>query len=184
MQWSSVSKEGVMKLALVLVGVLAALVLAASAFSSRSASAGPAQLGAPPKVLVPYGHIRSLTRKGTHYELRFDPALWLSGTTANRAAIEDGVIPPGDTVPNDYYVRDEGRRVLTYRVPAGAKATVITNTPAQGLRSTRVSVSELAQIVKRKNPKGRALFDRRNQLGYWIRVTLDTVRSLDQQYQP
>jgi hypothetical protein len=38
--------------------------------------------------------------------------------------------------------------------------------------------------VKRKNPKGRTLMDKENALGYWIRVGLDTVRSLDQQYRP
>ena len=49
--------------------------------------------------------------------MRFDPALWLSGATANRAAIEDGVIRPGETVPNDYYIRNESRKQLTYAVP-------------------------------------------------------------------
>lgn len=177
-----------MNSAVIVLGAIATLVLAASALSSGSAPATPAEptqsFVAPPKVLAHYGHIRSLNRKGSRYELRFDPAFWLSGTTANRAAIEDGAIQPGDSVPNDYYVRDERRRALTYLVPVAAKATVITNKPAQGLRSTQIPVSELAQIVKRKNPKGRVLFDKTNQLGYWIRVSKDTVRSLDQQYQP
>ena len=63
-----------------------------------------------------YGYLRSLVRTGTRYRMRFDPALWLSGQTANRAAIEDGVIPPGETVPNDYYIRNESRKQLTYTV--------------------------------------------------------------------
>ena len=134
-------------------------------------------------MLAHYGHIRSLTRKGSRYELRFDPALWLSGVTANKAAVADGVIRRGEAVPNDYYIRDEGTRVLTFLVPATAKATVVTLSSGS-IRSTRVPVSELAQIVKRKNPKGRAVMDRMNAFGYWIRVGVDTVRSLDQQYQP
>ena len=30
-----------------------------------------------------YGHIKSLAQRGDHYELRFDPAWFLSGVTAN-----------------------------------------------------------------------------------------------------
>ena len=54
--------------------------------------------------------------------MRFDPALWLSGQTANRAAIEDGAIPPGETVPNDYYIRNESRKQLTYTQPSSPDA--------------------------------------------------------------
>ncbi len=67
-----------------------------------------------------FGHIRSLVRKGDHYELRFDPAFWLNGVTANTAAAEDGAVEPGEPVPNDYYILDESRRTLKYLVRPGA----------------------------------------------------------------
>jgi hypothetical protein len=160
----------------------AALGVTALAAGTTGASdrAGGPSLARPPTAIVQYGHIRSLVRSGGKYRLRFDPALWLSGSTANRAAVEDGVIPPGEAVPNDYYIRDESHEQLTYFVAPGARVTVITN--AGNLRSTRIAVSELAAIVKGKNPNGRKLYG--VQLGYWIRVTADTVRALDQQYQP
>ena len=41
-----------------------------------------------------YGHISSLTPKAGQYELRFDPAWFTSGVTANAAAAEDGVVEP------------------------------------------------------------------------------------------
>ena len=63
-----------------------------------------------------FGQIRSLVRKGDHYELRFDPAFWLSGETANTAAAEDGAVAPGEPVPNDYYIVDESSRTLKYLV--------------------------------------------------------------------
>jgi hypothetical protein len=159
--------------------------LAAAPRSSSAAGAAPCRMvrtppSAPVGQTVQFGHARSLARTGASFELRFDPALWLSGVTANRAAREDGVISPGDTVPNDYYIRDESRRLLTYRVPASARATVIT----RGLCSLRVPVSELAEIVKRRNPRRRRLYVPGNRLGFWIRVATDTIRSLDQQYQP
>jgi hypothetical protein len=149
--------------------------------SAREASAQPDFAG-PPRELAHYGHISTLARKGGRFELRFDPAWWLGGVTASRAAVEDGAIQPGEPVPNDYYIREAGHRLLTFVVPATARVTVLTN--AGQIRSTRVPVAELAQIVKGKNPKSRPLYDRGNSLGYWIRVATDTVRALDQQYQP
>jgi hypothetical protein len=165
--------------AIVLAGIGAAS-LVATEHASSSARSEP-RLAGPPRVLVQYGHVRSLVRKGGRFELRFDPAFWLGGVTANRAAVEDKVIPAGDTVPNDYYIRDETRRALTYVVPADARVTIVTN-PTTGPRSTAITVSELAQIAKGRNPRHRPLFG--PTLGFWIRTTTDTVRSLDQQYQP
>jgi hypothetical protein len=173
----------------VAIAIAGSLVLAAVVASNgvRAAPSSPSSTArtsffGPPRELVLYGHISSLLRKGGRYELRFDPAFWLGGTTANRAAVEDGSIKPGEAVPNDYYLREEGHRLLTYRVPATARVTVLTN--PGGIRSTPIRVSELAQIVQGKNPKRRPLFDKANGLGYWIRIATDTVRSLDQQYQP
>jgi hypothetical protein len=56
--------------------------------------------------------------------------------------------------------------------------------PTAGPRSVPITAAELSQIVKGRNPMGRALYDRSNHLGYWALVDADTVRSLDQQYQP
>jgi hypothetical protein len=166
----------------VLAAVLAAV--ATTLAVGPSAPAAPTSTEqAPPRQLVQFGYLRSLVRKGPRYELRFDPALWLSGQTANRAAIEDGAIPPGDTVPNDYYIRNESRRLLTYGVPRNARVTILTN-EGRGPRPTRIAVAELAQIVKGRNPRHRSLYDTGNFLGYWMRSTIDTVVSLQQQYQP
>ena len=66
---------------------------------------------------------RSLARTGDRYEMRFDPALLLSGETANTAAAEDGVVEPGEPVPNDNYVVDESPRAYTYLVADDAKVT-------------------------------------------------------------
>jgi hypothetical protein len=48
---------------------------------------------------------------------------------------------------------------------------------------TPIGVAQLAQIVSGKNPLGRPLFEPIT-TGFWILVNIDTVRSLDQQYQP
>ena len=130
-----------------------------------------------------FGHIKSLVRKGDHYVLRFDPAWFTSGVTANTAAAEDGAVEPGEPVPNDNYVVDESERVLTYLVPTNAHVTVLTNTKdaVGNLYATPISVSELAQLVKGEKPV--ELFEDLES-GFWIRVHIDTACSLDQQYRP
>ena len=146
-----------------------------------AAAPGESGLG-PPKENVLFGHIDSLTRKGDHYELKFDPAWFLSGETANTAAAEDGAVEPGQPVPNDNYVVEEGHRLLTYLVPDDAHVTVLTRSgdPAQ-LGATPIKVSELARIVE--GTSGLDLFEPL-ETGVWITVDGDTVHAIDQQYRP
>lgn len=147
-----------------------------------SSSTVPArQLDGVPDTVM-FGFIKSLTRKRGRFEMRFDPMLWLGGVTAYRAAVEDKSIKPGESVSNDYYVRDEGHRLLTYLVPASARITVVT----RGIISTRIPVSELAQLLQGKNPQRRRLEDEppMKHLGWWIRADNDTVRWLEQQWRP
>src|SRR6266849_8542057 len=81
--------------------------------------AGP---GAPSEI-AQFGYIKSLTRKGALFELRFDPAWLLSGKTASQAAFED---TGSKDVPNDFYRVDDGHSLLTDLVPAGARVTLRT----------------------------------------------------------
>jgi hypothetical protein len=124
--------------------------------------------------------------QGTRYELRFDPAWLLNGVAAEHAAVEDGAIEPGDSVPNDRYIVDEGHRLLTYVVLPTAHVTVLT----RGLWHTVIPVSELAQILEGKNPQHRALFYPANgsaSSAFTIRVGNkypNPVVAVDQAYQP
>jgi len=160
----------------------AVLVLAAGCGGTKSVtrtvtvdSSAKQGVGAPLE-RVEFGYIKSLEQKGTGYELKFDPAWFLSGETANKAAAEDGAVPPGEPVPNDNYVVDEGHRLLTYRVAADARVTVL----ADGPESEPITVAELARIV---NGNHTPLWEP-IETGFWIRYRIDTVHSLDQQYRP
>jgi hypothetical protein len=171
-----------------LLGVTAAVAIAAGCGDTKTVTEtvtveGTAKTGlGPPRERVEYGHITSLARDGDSYTLRFDPALLLTGLTANKAAEEDGAVEPGEPVPNDNYVVDEGHRTFAYVVPAGARVTVLTKKgdPAQ-LGATPVTVAELARIVH-----GSSDLELYEPLatGVWITVDGDSVRSLDQQYRP
>jgi hypothetical protein len=124
---------------------------------------------------VQFGHMKSLKRVGSRFEMRFDPAWWLSGVTAERAC---GCKP----VPNDHVIVDESHRLLTYVVATNARVTVLVST-RRGV--TRITVAELAQIVAGKNPRHRPLFERGGP--FWIRIGStypNPVLALDQQYQP
>ena len=162
-----------------LLALLAALALPAAA----AAKLPPA---APAGQLVFYGHITSLKRSGDRYVLRLDPALPLVGVTGHDAATED--LPPGVPPLAGYYGRDESHKLLTFKVPGWARATVITTRPAKGVRSTvvstRVSVPELAQLLKGRNPHHRPLLVSAGAFAFWVRVSVDQVRSLDAQYRP
>ena len=160
----------------------AVLVLAAGCGGTKTAtrtvtvdSSAKRGVGAPLE-RVEFGYIKSLEQKGADYELKFDPAWFLSGETANKAAAEDGAVPPGEPVPNDNYVVDEGHRLLTYRVAPDARVTVLVDGPD----SKPITVAELAQIV---NGNHKPLWEPID-TGFWVRYRIDTVHSLDQQYRP
>ena len=131
----------------------------------------------PPASQALYGHIQSLQRRNGEWELRFDPAWFLGGVTANTAAAEDGAVDPGQPVPNDYYIVDEGHRVLTYHVADGARVTVL----VRAVKQKRISVAELAKVLD--GTSAVQLFEPLDS-GVWITVRIDTVRSITQQYLP
>jgi hypothetical protein len=177
-----------MKPSLVILSAVAILVAAAFSATHLLAARAAAQQrsgflllppAAPAGQQVLYGHIKSLGTEGGHLELRFDPAFFLSGLTASQAKLAD--TGSGD-VPNDNYVRDESHRLLTYLMSPTARVTVLTNEGTKGISSTVIPVSELVRIVQGK-PKHCKLFEPLDS-GIWIRVRIDTVRELDQQYQP
>jgi hypothetical protein len=165
----------------VVVAFVAALgVTLTSSAAPRSESLQLLPPTAPAGQEVLFGHITSLVRKGGRFEMRFDPAWLLHGTAAEQAALQD---TGSKDVPNDYYIVEAGHRLFTYTVTSRARVNVLD----KGLSTITIPVSELAQIRGGKNPQHRALFDRGNHLGFWIRVGTkypNPVLELDQQYQP
>ena len=162
--------------------LVAGLVAAAALTGLGLAATGALPLYSHPKQLVQFGYVSSVTQKGRDYVLRFDPALWLEGQTANVAAAEDGAIRPGESVPNDYWIRNPDHKLLTFKLPANAHVTVLVQ-----LQTTKVTVAQLAALLTSKVTKdcaGRYVLRSPCRLGFWLRYMTDTVKSLDQQYQP
>jgi hypothetical protein len=168
-----------MRRALVLAAALAAGV---TLTGLGLAASGGLPLYSHPKSLVQFGYVTRVTPRGRSYVLRFDPALWLEGETANVAAAEDGAIKPGEPVPNDYWIRNPDHELLTYRLPASAHVTILVR-----LQTTKVTVAQLARLLTSKASTGcagRYALRPPCRLGFWLRYSGDTATSLDQQYQP
>lgn len=127
-----------------------------------------------------FGYIRSLTKSGSTYRLRFDPAFFLSGATANDAAQRDGVIPKGQPVPNDNDVVNESRRTYLYTVTPATRVRVLLK-GGDITGGSPIGVAALADFVHGKH-LGRLFEDFRT--GFWLGVHVDRACSLTQQYRP
>jgi hypothetical protein len=151
----------------------AAAALAGLGFASLPLYSHPAEL-------TQFGYVTSIVPKGKSYVLRFDPAVWLEGETANVAAAEAGEIKPGQSVPNDYFILNPDHKLLTYKLPANAHVTILVN-----LQTTKVTVARLAHLL---TAKGSACTPYQLRLpcrlGFWLTYRIDTVSALNQQYQP
>ena len=127
-----------------------------------------------------FGYIRSLNRSGTNYRLRFDPAFFLSGRTANQAAAQDAVVPKGQPVPNDNYVVNESHRTYLYIVTQATQIRVLLK-GGDSIKGSPISIERLAQFVRGRHAD--KLFES-FQSGFWLGVHIDHACSLTQQYRP
>ena len=156
------------------------LTLSAAALLAALTTAAAAQRQAPLLTLpraadagqqTQFGRISSLSRVGSRYILRFDPASLLTGYTAQRAKRED---TGSSEVPNDYYILDETHRLLSLVVPTATPVTVLTH----GTNTTPISMAALARRVRSGQEKG---------VTFWLLIGNKyptPVLSIDQQYRP
>jgi hypothetical protein len=168
--------------ALLFVAVASALGVGILAAVTRSGSAAPTRAAVTPYCGEQrlFGYIRGLTKRGSTYQLRFDPAFFLSGETANEAAARDGVVPPGQPVPNDNYVVNESRRTYLYVVTPSTEIRILVK-GGNITQGSPVGVGTLAQLVRGKHPVN--LFEGLDS-GFWLGVHIDHACSLTQQYHP
>jgi hypothetical protein len=174
---TSLSASRIVLAVVAVVAAVTAIGLGIAYFAKGSEEGTPEAAGCQDSM---YGHISSMAASGGGFRIRFDPFWLTTGITASKAAAEDGVVEPGEPVPNDFYRLEEGHRLLTFVVPADATVTVLTNTDT-GILSTPISASELSQLVAGETPI--ELFE---QLDSGLRISLrgDTVCAIDQQYVP
>jgi hypothetical protein len=128
-----------------------------------------------------FGYIRSVSSAGPTTTLTFDEADFLTGKEAQKAAEEDGVVQPGEAVPNDYYIRNPDRATKTIPVANDAK---ITATRCPLCRHGRPG--ELGPFLASFAKGGQTYADAyRGKYGlYWLTIEDGSVVAIDEQYVP
>lgn len=128
-----------------------------------------------------FGYIRSLSTAGPAARLAFDEAEFLTGDAAQKAAEEDGVVAPGEAVPNDYYIRNADKTTRTLRIASDAKITANRCSLCRHGRPGELGPF-LASFME-----GRQTFAdpyRGSYSSYWLTIEDGEVVSIDEQYVP
>jgi hypothetical protein len=128
-----------------------------------------------------FGYIRSVSTAGPTATLAFDEAEFLTGEEAQQAAEEDGKVPAGESVPNDYYVRNPDKSTVTLRVATDAEITARRCSLCRKGRPGNVE-DFLGSFMK----TGQTYADpyRGAESQYWLTIEDGTVVAIDEQYLP
>lgn len=127
-----------------------------------------------------FGYLKSIDL--TTGDVTFDIAQWLSGDAANKAAVEDGVIEEGDGVPNDYYVRNNSKRLRSIVMREDTVITVARCAAECGQFTG--SIAGLAASLKDTKPYNLDAPYRGQRAYYWLTVKDNVVQRIDEQFVP
>jgi hypothetical protein len=128
-----------------------------------------------------FGYIRSVSTAGPTATLAFDEAQFLSGDVAQRAAEEDGAVETGESVPNDYYVRNRDKTTRTLRISNDAKITAKRCQLCRHGRDGQLDAF-LASFMKQDRTYATPYRGKYSQ--YWLTIKGDEVAAIDEQYVP
>ena len=134
-----------------------------------------------PSLAEHFGYIRSVSTAGPAATLAFDAAEFLTGDAAQKAAEEDGVVAPGESVPNDYYIRNSDQTTQTLRIANDAKITAKRCPLCRHGRDGQLGPF-LASFMQ-----GRQTFAdpyRGKYSLYWLTIRDGEVAAIDEQYVP
>ena len=125
-----------------------------------------------------FGYVKGMDASAK--TLVFDLAYFLSGEEANKAAAEDGVIEAGETVDNDYYIRNQNTRLRTVPYASSVKITLVNwpdccSNPVDG---------DVSKFVASFQPSGKDDLYMGPDSQYWLTVQDGTVVQIEEQYLP
>jgi hypothetical protein len=149
--------------------------------ATTQASTSTQQAPPAPSSAEHFGYIRSVSTAGPAATLAFDEAELLTGKAAQKAAEEDGVVEPGDPVPNDYYVRNPDKSMQTLRIASDAQITAKRCDLCRHGRPGELGPF-LASFMQ-----GRQTFAdpyRGKYSQYWLMIENGEVVAIDEQYLP
>jgi hypothetical protein len=122
-----------------------------------------------------FGYIRSVSAAGG------DARVGSSPERTQKAAEEDGAVPPGEPVPNDYYIRNPDKTTRTLRIANDAKITAKRCRPCRNGQPGELGPF-LASFME-----GRQTFVdpyRGKYSLYWLTIEDGEVVAIDEQYVP
>ncbi|HEX6261278.1 MAG TPA: hypothetical protein VF097_00365 [Actinomycetota bacterium] len=126
-----------------------------------------------------FGYVRYLDLGGEIPRMLFDAAEWYVGDEADREAIEDGVIGPGERVENDIYIRNENALLRSIEVAGDARVLVVFlgRDPSQ---PTEIGLQRFARLIQ--DPSSRFAYARF--LPFWATIEGGAVVEIEEQYVP
>ena len=130
-----------------------------------------------------FGYVQSVDASATPATIEIDVAEFLIGEAAKAAAVEDGVIAEGESVPNDYYIRNPAKDFVTLDVAGDVRVTHVQcpDSCTEGLPGEFDAFAAAFDDTGEKT-----LMDeyRGSQSQYWIIVRDGEVVAIDEQYVP
>ncbi len=142
---------------------------------SKSPSTSPSPVIAEGRSFV---FVRKVKVSGSGSALTFDLAYFLTGDDAVKAAIKDGVIEPGETLPNDYYIVNHNPLLRTMPIAANVDVRVIDWTNCCDLTKGDFD----AWVAAIKSGPGDVYHGTASP--YWITVSGGEVVKIEEQYLP
>jgi hypothetical protein len=125
-----------------------------------------------------FGFIKNLDPDGSSPSLEFDVAQRFVGPAADEAAIEDGVIQPGEHIDNDAYVRNVNPRLRTLLITPGVAVEALRGGCCENHPET------FSEFVARfqSGPDSRGFGSVES--SWWITLQSGTVVRIQEQYVP
>ena len=123
-----------------------------------------------------FGFILSIDASGS--AMVFDLALFLTGDAANQAAIEDGVIQPGQTIDNDYYIRNNNTKLRDLALRQDVRI-ILVNWPNCCETTVNGVLEDFAASFTTPTDVYHG-----PQSPYWLTVEAGVVTKIEEQYLP
>jgi hypothetical protein len=125
-----------------------------------------------------FGFVRSVDAEAGTFV--YDLAEFLTGEEANQAAVEDGAIEEGDSVPNDYYIRNQNPRLRTLTLAEDARIQILDWAHCCD-EFLDAELESFAQGFEEDDPTGTY---RGETSPYWVTVEDGVVTQIQEQYLP
>ncbi len=128
-----------------------------------------------------FGYIKKFGKTDGYNNMVIDYAEFLTGAKANAAAVKDGVIAAGEHVDNDYYISNKNSRLRTHDIDPDAPVHMKTYNSSGDIKPTTINMKQFMKIWDSINPHDKVLA---NDIGYWVVLEDEVVKSVTEQYVP